>query len=103
MREFTSAAVSMVPAQEPNIGLVVRFRTVASCAATSVSPRRIAALQHDLGEGPVSTRCADRQSVSVADLADEPRRPRFALAAPFEGMRPMKVFAGLHIASRRDR
>lgn len=93
LRTIVDAALRTVPgAQEGSVSLVVGRRRVLSQAASSALPEQVDALQEQVREGPCLETAFEQHTVSVPDLASEPRWPRFSAEAASLGVGSMLSF-----------
>jgi GAF domain-containing protein len=93
LEAITAAAVGMVPnAEECSISYVIGRRRVEPRASTSELPRRLDALQQELGQGPCLDVVWEHLVVRVDDIGSDGRWPAFAEQAAAEGIRSMMCF-----------
>lgn len=93
LRTVVDGALRMVPgAQEGSVSLVVGRRRVLSQAASSPLPRRVDAVQEELGQGPCLETAFEQHTVPVPDLAADGRWPDFSARAASMGVRSMLSF-----------
>ncbi len=91
--EVVAAAVTLIPGvDEGSISVVVGRRDVISQSPSSDLPRRVDALQAEVGEGPCLDAVFEQQTVRVSDMAHESRWPRFAERAAEVGAGSMLSF-----------
>lgn len=81
------AAVKLLPGISWAGISIVRGRSILSKAPTDDVARTLAEFQAELGEGPILSALDEGHTIVVADLADEPRWPRFVQAATNMGVR----------------
>jgi GAF domain-containing protein len=93
LTDIVHAALDLIPhVAEASVSLVTGRRTVESRAASGELPRRIDALQSEIGQGPCVDAAYDERIVRVPDLSRESRWPEFAKAAYAAGARSMLSF-----------
>ncbi len=93
LHAITAAAVTTVPgADECGVSYVTARRRVDPRAATSELPRRLDALQQELGQGPCLDAIWENLLVDVGDIASDQRWPVFARQAAERGIRSMLSF-----------
>ena len=93
LQTIVHAALRLVPgAEEGSVSMVVARRRVQAQAASSDLPRDVDALQEEVGQGPCLDAVWERQTVSVPDIASEPRWPEFSLRASQRGVGSMLSF-----------
>jgi transcriptional regulator with GAF, ATPase, and Fis domain len=91
--DVVSAAVALIPgAEDGSISLVTQRRSVTSQHPSSDLPRRVDALQEEVGEGPCLDAVFEHRTVHVPDMAHEERWPRFAQRAAEVGAHSMLSF-----------
>jgi transcriptional regulator with GAF, ATPase, and Fis domain len=91
--EVVLAAVALIPGVDEGSISVVTGRSAVTSQSPSVDlPRRVDAVQAELGEGPCLDAVFDQQTVQVPDMAHEQRWPRFAAAAAKAGAASMLSF-----------
>jgi GAF domain-containing protein len=80
--EVVAAAVQLIPgAEEGSISVVLGRTSVTSQHPSSDLPRRVDAVQSEVGEGPCLDAVFEHQTVRVPDLSHEERWPQFAKRA----------------------
>jgi len=90
---ITAAAVRTMPdAVACGISYVVGRSSIKPRAATGDLPRRVDALQEQLGEGPCLSAIWDQRTVRVDDVAADRRWPRFAAEVASIGVGSMVCF-----------
>jgi transcriptional regulator with GAF, ATPase, and Fis domain len=93
LQALVRGALAIVPgAQEASVSRVVARRRVRSQAASGPLPRALDALQEQVGQGPCLDAVWDAHTVSVPDLGDESRWPRFSARAAELGAGSMLSF-----------
>ncbi|MFD6893617.1 GAF and ANTAR domain-containing protein [Rhodococcus sp. NPDC060086] len=93
LKSITAAAVELIPGVEhAGITLVVGRTHFESRAATSELPRKIDELQDRLQDGPCVRSIWEKETVSVADLAQDDRWPVFGPEAAALGVGSMLAF-----------
>ncbi|MET4592227.1 GAF and ANTAR domain-containing protein [Arthrobacter sp. 754] len=93
LTDIVHAALDLIPhVADASVSLVTGRRTVESRAASGELPRRIDALQSEIGQGPCVDAAYDERIVRVPDLSRESRWPEFAKAAYAAGARSMLSF-----------
>lgn len=93
LTDIVHAALDLIPhVADASVSLVMGRRTVESKAASGELPRRIDALQSEIGQGPCVDAAYDERIVRVPDLSHETRWPEFAQAAYDAGARSMLSF-----------
>ena len=91
--ELVRAAVALIPGvDEGSISVVMGRSAVISQSPSGDLPRRVDAVQAELGEGPCLDAAFDHQTVQVPDMTHEQRWPRFAAAAAEAGAASMLSF-----------
>ena len=91
--ELVRAAVALIPGvDEGSISVVMGRSAVTSQSPSGDLPRRVDAVQAELGEGPCLDAVFEQQTVQVQDMAHEQRWPRFAAAAAEAGAASMLSF-----------
>jgi GAF domain-containing protein len=91
--EVVAAAVALIPGvDEGSISVVTGRRNVTSQNASGELPRRVDAVQAEVGEGPCLDAAFEQQTVRVPDMAAEERWPRFAQRAAEIGAASMLSF-----------
>lgn len=91
--EVVAAAVRLVPgADEGSISVVVGRKSTESQHPSGELPRRVDAVQTEVGEGPCLDAVFEQQTVRVPDMAQEQRWPRFARRAAELGAMSMLSF-----------
>jgi diguanylate cyclase (GGDEF)-like protein len=84
--------VGIVPVTSAGVTLIGPSKEPHHVAASDEAALRFERLQTELGEGPCILTYASGEAVSIADLASEPRFPRFVPAAMDAGMRAVFTF-----------
>lgn len=93
LQSITDSTLSLVPGTtDVSVSLVVKRRRIQSRAATGDIALEVDRLQDILEEGPCLDAVWTHQTIEVPDIRDEPRWPRFALAAADLGVRSMLCF-----------
>ena len=91
--EIVAGAVAIIPGvDEGSISVVLARRDVSSQSPSSDLPRRVDAIQTELGEGPCLDAVYHEQTVRVPDMASEQRWPEFARRAAEAGASSMLSF-----------
>ena len=91
--EVVLAAVGLIPGvDEASISVVTGRRDVTSQSPSSDLPRRVDALQSELGEGPCLDAVFEQQTVRVPDMDHEQRWPNFSRRAAQVGAGSMLSF-----------
>jgi transcriptional regulator with GAF, ATPase, and Fis domain len=91
--ELVRAAVAVIPGvDEGSISVVTGRSAITSQSPSGDLPRRVDAVQAELGEGPCLDAVFHQQTVQVPDMAHEQRWPRFAAAAAEAGAASMLSF-----------
>jgi GAF domain-containing protein len=91
--EIVAGAVAIIPGvDEGSISVVLGRRDVTSHSPSSDLPRRVDAIQTELGEGPCLDAVYREQTVRVPDMANEQRWPEFARRAAEAGASSMLSF-----------
>jgi len=91
--ELVRAAVALIPGTDKgSISVVTGRSAVTSQSPSGDLPRRVDAVQAELGEGPCLDAVFDQQTIQVPDMAHEQRWPRFAAAAAEAGAASMLSF-----------
>ncbi len=97
LEAIVQSALVLVPgADEGSVSMVVRRRRVEAQAASSDLPRRVDALQEEVGQGPCLSAVFEQQTVLVEDLGAEQRWPDFSRRAAALGVGSMLSFQ-LHV------
>ena len=93
LASVVASAIDLIPGvEEASISVVTGRKRVTSQAASSELPRRVDALQAEVGEGPCLSAVYEQQTVRVADMGTEARWPRFAQRALEAGAGAMLSF-----------
>ena len=93
LAEVVSAAVRLIPgADDGSISVVIGRRDVTSQHPSGDLPKRVDALQAELGEGPCLDAVYEQQTVRVPDLSREERWPQFSHRAAEAGVGSMLSF-----------
>lgn len=93
MMSIVSAAITAIPGvDEASISVVLARRRAESHAASGELPRRIDALQSQLGQGPCLDAAYEQQTVRVSDMRTEQRWPEFSQLAYKAGAGSMLSF-----------
>lgn len=93
LEDIVHAALDLIPhVSDASVSVVTGRRTVESRAASGDLPRRIDALQSEVGEGPCIDAAYEHRIVRVPDMGHEARWPKFAQAAHDAGARSMLSF-----------
>lgn len=93
LTDIVHAALDLIPhVADASVSLVTGRRAVESKAASGELPRRIDALQSEIGQGPCVDAAYDERIVRVPDMSRETRWPEFAKAAYAAGARSMLSF-----------
>ncbi|GAA1108263.1 GAF and ANTAR domain-containing protein [Arthrobacter flavus] len=93
LTHLVKAAIELVPGtDEASISLITGRADVESRAPSSDLPRQVDALQTRVGQGPCLDAVFEHGTVSVPDMAQEDRWPRFAEGAMNLGAASMLAF-----------
>ena len=91
--EVVAAAVRLIPGvDEGSISVVIGRREVRSRHPSGDLPKRVDAVQTEVGEGPCLDAVYEQQTVWVPDMAQERRWPHFARRAAALGAASMLSF-----------
>jgi transcriptional regulator with GAF, ATPase, and Fis domain len=90
--EVVASAVTLVPGAEAASISVVRHRRVTSEHASSELARSVDEVQTEVGQGPALDAIAEKRTVRVPYVGDEPRWPLFARRAHELGAGSMLAF-----------
>lgn len=91
--EIVAGAVALIPGvDEGSISVVTGRRDVTSQSPSGDLPRRVDAIQAEVGEGPCLDAVYQEHTVRVPDLAVEQRWPKFARRAAEAGAGSMLSF-----------
>ncbi|HYP46035.1 MAG TPA: GAF and ANTAR domain-containing protein [Propionibacteriaceae bacterium] len=90
LHDLVAAAVAEIPGvQEGSVNVVLRRRDVTSHSPSGELPKRVDALQAEVGEGPCLDAVFTQRLVRVPDMSKEQRWPRFAGRAAEAGAASM--------------
>lgn len=93
LQSMVHAAIELIPGVEQgSVSVVMGRKDVSSRAASSDLPKRIDAIQMEVGEGPCLDAVYDQRTVRVANMEDERRWPEFSQRAFEAGAGSMLSF-----------
>lgn len=93
LQSMVHAAIELIPGVEHgSVSVVTGRKDVGSRAASSELPKRIDAIQMEVGEGPCLDAVYEQRTVRVANMKEEERWPRFSPRAFEAGAGSMLSF-----------